>query len=62
MGKRKITLESLWLGYINQPLPIPLQTMDYVTALRARVDQLEISNAVLRGQLRQVEYEKDTAR
>ena len=53
MGKRKNTLESLWQAWINQPGPIPAATLDYVAALRARVDQLEISNAVLRGQLKQ---------
>jgi len=53
MGKRRVTLESLWQAYINQPGMLSLPTIDYVTALKAKIDQLEISNAVLRGQLKQ---------
>lgn len=52
MNKRKPTLSDLWQAYINQPIPPSEFTMKYVAALKARIDSLELENALLNRDLK----------
>lgn len=52
LSKRKPTLIDLWIRYINQS-PAPSEDdMKYVAALKARIDVLELDNALLKGEIK----------
>jgi len=51
MSKRS-TLNSLWQRYLSQPTKISPETQEYVAALKRKIDDLEIENAGLRGDLK----------
>ena len=49
-----------WLNYINQKDRISPETQSLVQAMRTRIDQLELANALLRGQLRAAGIDVDS--
>ena len=49
----KKTLSGFWQSYLNQSSPISPETQALVAAQRARIDQLELANAILRGKLKE---------